>query len=98
MLLRHRVRSGFALPTVVIASVVMLMILVTTVGSVTSARVSLDAQYDEQRLRDAAESGAARAADCIGNSTMTLNVTVTPATNCDSLNRLPSRKKYRLMA
>jgi hypothetical protein len=80
---RYVAQTGFALPTVVIASVVMLMILVTTVGSVSSARVSLDAQFDEQRLRDAAESGAARAQDCIANSTMTLNATVTPATNCD---------------
>ncbi len=80
---KHSAQRGFALPTVVIASVVMLMILVTTVSAVSSARVALDAQYDEQRLRDAAESGAARAQDCIGNSAMVLNAVVTPATNCD---------------
>ncbi len=90
---KRSAQIGFALPTVVIASVVMLMILVTTVGAVSSARVALDAQYDEQRLRDAAESGAARAQDCIGNSTMVLNAVVTPATNCDG-SAIPGRAVY----
>ena len=76
-------RHGFALPTVVIATVVLFMILVSVVGAVSSARVALDTQYYQAELRDAAESGAARAADCLGNSTMTVNVIVTPATNCD---------------
>ena len=73
---------GFALPTIVIASVVMFMILVSAVGAVASSRVALDTQYYQAQLRDAAESGAARASDCIANSTMTLNVVVTPATDC----------------
>lgn len=87
---------GFALPTVVIATVVMFMILVVAVGGVSSARVALDSQYYESQLRDAAESGVARASDCLGNSTMTLNVVVTPATNCDGSAVTPARSSFVL--
>ena len=87
---------GFALPTVVIATVVMFMILVVAVGGVSSARVALDSQYYESQLRDAAESGVARASDCLGNSTMALNVVVTPATNCDGSAVTPARSSFVL--
>jgi hypothetical protein len=96
MLTQSRLRQGFALPSVVIASVVLFMILVTVVGTISSARVALDAQFDEARLRDAAESGAARAQDCIANSTMVLNALVTPATNCDGSAVVPARSAYMI--
>ena len=58
-------QEAFALPTIVIATVVMFMILVAAVGATTSARVALDAQYYDALARDAAESGASQAAECL---------------------------------
>ena len=61
----RRSNQGFALPTVIIASLVMFAVLVSVVSSVSSARASLDAQFYEQLVRDAKESGANHAADCL---------------------------------
>ena len=66
-----KIQQGFALPTVVIASVVMFMILVASVGAVASARVALDAQYYDGLARDAAESGATHAGQCLAASNYT---------------------------
>jgi alpha-tubulin suppressor-like RCC1 family protein len=43
----------------------MFMILVAAVGATSSARVALDAQYYDSLARDAAESGASQAAECL---------------------------------
>jgi alpha-tubulin suppressor-like RCC1 family protein len=56
--------QAFALPTVVIATVVLMMVLVTSVGAVTSSRVALDTQYYQAISRDAAESGTNYARFC----------------------------------
>ena len=64
-------KSGFALPTVIISSLVMFAVLVSVVSSVSSARASLDSQFYEQLARDARESGASRAADCLKNNNYT---------------------------
>ncbi|NCU37858.1 hypothetical protein EOL96_02255 [Candidatus Saccharibacteria bacterium] len=56
---------GFALPTVVIASLVLFMVLVAAVGSSASVRVTLDTQYYQQLARDAAETGLARSYICL---------------------------------
>lgn len=58
--------KGFALPTVIITSVVMFAILVVATGTVTSSRVALDSQYYENLAHDAAESGLAYAETCLG--------------------------------
>ena len=65
MWVRRQSSKGFALPTVVITSVVMFAILVVAVGTVSSSRVSLDTQYYEDIAKDAAESGVAYAGDCV---------------------------------
>jgi alpha-tubulin suppressor-like RCC1 family protein len=61
----RRLNEGFALPSVVIAAVVMFAILVAAVGTVSSATTALDSQFFEGVVADAAESGAAHAASCL---------------------------------
>lgn len=58
-------RSGFALPTILIASVIMLTVLITAVSATSSIRVALDNQFYTQLAREAAESGIARAGGCL---------------------------------
>lgn len=79
-------RSGFALPTVLIASVVLLTILVTASTSVAAVRNSLKAQYYEQLAKSAGEAGVAYAKACLSkNSNMPLWTDakpLTPSTDC----------------
>lgn len=63
-----RVRAlseGFALPTVVITTVIMFAVLVAAVSVVSSTRASLDTQFYEGLASDAAESGATYAEMCL---------------------------------
>ena len=62
---QRTLERGFALPTIVISSLVLFMILVAAVGSATSVRVALDTQYHQQLARDAAEAGLSRVYDCL---------------------------------
>ncbi len=93
LLMKHmfsmrRVREGFALPTVLIASVIMLSILTTAISSIGSMTAAIDSQYYNQLAREAAESGMARASECLKQ---TVNYTpqwsdaspLMPNTNCD---------------
>ncbi|HEY5695722.1 MAG TPA: ricin-type beta-trefoil lectin domain protein [Candidatus Saccharimonadales bacterium] len=57
--------EGFALPTVLIASVVMLIVLVSAVTATESVRSALDRQYYNELAREAAESGLAYASYCL---------------------------------
>jgi alpha-tubulin suppressor-like RCC1 family protein len=65
--MRHK-QSGFALPTILIASVVMLVVLVSAVSATSSVRSALDGQYYNRLAREAAESGVARASQCLQDS------------------------------
>lgn len=56
---------GFALPTIVIASIIMLTVLIVSVSASTSIRSALDAQYYDRLAKEAAEAGLARANDCL---------------------------------
>ena len=67
--------QGFALPTVVITSVVMFAILVVATGTVSSSRVALDSQYYENLAHDAAESGLAYAQTCLDQVAGTASAT-----------------------
>jgi len=67
----QRFESGFALPTILISSVVMLIVLVSAVSAVASVRASLDQQNYNQLAREAAESGVVRAVDCLKNNSYT---------------------------
>jgi septal ring-binding cell division protein DamX len=61
-------RGGFALPTVLIASVVMLIVLSVSVSSVAAIRVTLKTQYYEQLAKIAGESGVAYAKACLAKN------------------------------
>ncbi|QQG50573.1 MAG: ricin-type beta-trefoil lectin domain protein [Candidatus Saccharibacteria bacterium] len=61
-------KNGFALPTILIASVIMLTVLVSAVSATSSIRSALDSQYYTQLAREAAESGLARANGCLRNN------------------------------
>jgi alpha-tubulin suppressor-like RCC1 family protein len=68
---RRRQEQGFALPTILIASVVMLMVLVAAVTSTESVHSALDRQYYDQLAREAAESGLALAQLCLESNSYT---------------------------
>jgi hypothetical protein len=57
--------SGFAMPTVLIASIIMIAVLTIAVSSSAAVRVSMDTQYYEQLARSAAEAGVAYAQACL---------------------------------
>lgn len=58
-------QEGFALPTVLLISIIMLTVLVSSIGAAAGSRVALDSQYYNQLARQAAESGIARANECL---------------------------------
>lgn len=58
-------QRGFALPSVLIASVVMMIVLVTAVSAVTTSRTALNNQYYNQLAQEATESGALHAQECV---------------------------------
>lgn len=70
--------KGFALPTILITSVVMLIVLVSAVGAAGSVRMALDTQYYSQLAREAAEAGVVRAIDCLKNNGYTRQWMVSP--------------------
>ena len=61
-------RAGFALPTVLIASVIMLTVLTVSVTSVVSVRTAILTQYYEQVAKTAGEAGVAYAKACLAKS------------------------------
>lgn len=61
----HKKDSGFALPTIVISSIILMILLVTALTSVTSIRNSLTEQYSTMAGREAAEAGLSYAKVCL---------------------------------
>jgi len=86
MVMTRRSQEGFALPTIIIASVIMLVVLVSSVTAVSSITTSLASQYYNQLAREAAESGLAHARACLRQSdyaaTWTDALPLKPNTNC----------------
>ena len=64
-MLNCRRSEGFALPTIILVSVIMLIVLVASVTAVGSITTSLAGQYYNQLAREAAESGLANASACL---------------------------------
>lgn len=58
-------KAGFALPTVLIASIILLAVLLASVTAVSSVRTALNDQYYNQLAAEAAESGVAMAEACL---------------------------------
>lgn len=61
---------GFALPTILIASVVMMAVLLAAVQASVSIRSALDNQYYSKIAQEAAESGITRLVECFRNNQM----------------------------
>lgn len=82
---QHDREGAFALPTVLIAAVVMFILLISAVSAVSSIRVGLNNQYFNQLSQEAAESGVAYATFCLRTNNYTATWTgkyLTPATDC----------------
>ena len=56
---------GFALPTILISSIVMLIVLLSSVSAASGIRSALNEQYYNQLAKTAAESGLVRAEECL---------------------------------
>src|SRR5664279_3862003 len=78
--------GGFALPTVLIASTIMMTVLLLSVQANTAVRADLLSQFYNQQARLASESGIARAQQCLaangGVATWSDTHPLTPNTNC----------------
>lgn len=89
-LVSSRYSRGFALPTILIASVIMLTVLVSAVTAVSSISAALSNQYYNTLAREAAESGFANAMVCLETSnytpTWTSPNTLKPDTDCTGIN------------
>jgi len=83
------VRGGFALPTILIASVVMLMVLLVSVSSTATVRTAIKNQYYQQLAQVAGEAGIAYAEACLaanGNVPLWSDASpLRPNTNCSGV-------------
>lgn len=83
---KHATSRAFALPTVLIASVVLLMVLAAAVTATTAVRTSVKVQYYTQLAQLASESGAVYARACLAANNnipkWTDTQPLTPATDC----------------
>jgi Tfp pilus assembly protein PilV len=79
-------KRGFALPVVLISSIVMMMILLVSLTSITSVSSSIQSQYYAKLADEAAEAGANFAKQCLLNNNFTASWTgakpLKPNTNC----------------
>lgn len=86
VMLRHRLSRAFALPTVLIASIVLLTVLAVSVTATAAVRTALQNQYYVQLAQVAGESGVAYAKACLAASGNIPQWTdakpLTPATDC----------------
>ncbi|OYW85051.1 hypothetical protein B7Z17_03020, partial [Candidatus Saccharibacteria bacterium 32-49-10] len=76
------IQGGFALPTVIIASVVMLGVLASSLAAVTSTRSAVQTQQYAQLARDAAQSGVEMAKACQAAGTDTWASPLRPNSTC----------------
>lgn len=67
-MISHRGNSGFALPTIVIASLILMMVLMAALSTTTSTRTALEEQYYSQLAREAAEAGWVKAEACLNQT------------------------------
>jgi Tfp pilus assembly protein PilX len=81
-----RRNQGFALPTIVITAVILMMVLIAALSSVASVRRSLNDQYYNQMAKEAAEAGFEFAQGCLrkNNGTVTWSAAqpLHPNTSC----------------
>lgn len=79
--------SGFALPTVMIASLVMFIVLLAAVSATVSIRTSLNDQYYNKLAQSAADAGAAYAKACLAGNEgkQTWSSKLVTGTRCDGV-------------
>lgn len=75
-------QGGFVLPTVVVSFMLMLILMLGALQLASASAAALKAQYYNQLAKEAAESGAARAAECVRLGTIKDNKDITPSSNC----------------
>lgn len=89
MINRHLGKSGFALPTVLIASVVMMIVLVSAIGATFSVNSAINGQYQDSMIQQAAKSGMEMAEACLekdgGIANWTDIAPLRPNTNCSGV-------------
>ena len=79
----NKLSKGFALPTVLIASVVMLIVLTSGLVAATSSNLALRNQYETRILNQAAEAGKAFVVGCLAQTGGVSNwVILYPNSNC----------------
>ena len=69
MRVRVKKTNGFALPTVMISSVVMLIVLLASLVAASSANSLIRQQYSDKLIKEAAEAGVAMANACLAKIT-----------------------------
>lgn len=74
-------KSGFALPTVLIVSVIVMITATAILQGSLSSKVALENQYYESIAREAADAGLARARSCFNQGTKTWT-SLTPNNSC----------------
>jgi len=81
-----KIKKGFALPTILTASIVLIMVLVTAVSATVAVRTSLRDQHYTQMAELAAEAGNAYASSCMESNNDTVTWTndnpLRPNTDC----------------
>ncbi|MDK2899024.1 MAG: hypothetical protein PWQ10_211 [Patescibacteria group bacterium] len=84
--MNNRCSRGFALPTVLISSIIMLTVLLAAVSSTVATRVALKSQYYNQLAKDAGDAGVVYAKACLaannGVPQWTDSTPLTPNTDC----------------
>ena len=78
-------RRGFALPSVLIASVVMMIVLATSATAVTTTRTALRDQHYNQLAKEAAESGILMAEECVNSGSTSWTNPLRPSSNCSGM-------------
>jgi len=99
---QHKTSRAFALPTVLIASIVMLSILAVSVTATTAVRTALKNQYYAQLAQVAGEAGVAYAQACLADNgnipTWTDAKPLTPATDCTGTQNIGPAVKALVVA
>lgn len=91
------VRGGFALPTVMVASVVMLIVLLSGLTATSSVNNAIRGQYNDKLAKDAADSGVRMAVACIHNRTVHTTGLLKPnSTSCTNTTTTTSKPTYVL--
>lgn len=100
LVLRVRRNRGFALPTILILTVILLMILLGAIGAMSTVRQSLVTQQYTRLAQLAAESGVNYAVDCLSGAEMLPEAVwksdtakITPVTSCSG-EVLPDNSNY----